>query len=232
MKKIVFLIGGIAILTFIFLLLLISSFFFSSGKSSVNNVTTPTPITTNQNTNPLSILTTDPLNNQTNVPINQIITITFNKNVLSGNITFTIQPSAQYVGNIVNNQYVVNLTSNLLPNTQYTYTIHVHDRNLGVYTFTTAGSQSGITNDNAAQTIKDWSRTNKPDMFLYNQTPYSTSDFSVSKDISQTAPYNAFFTVSLLGTDKNSGKQAFLQWLTSLGLTDQQIQNLDIRYQQ
>lgn len=230
MKKTVYLIGGLAVFIFIFILIIISGFFFQPGQKNflTGVVPSPIPIQNGQNSI-LKILLTEPADKQTAIPINQFITVTFSKNVLGKDISFAIQPPATYDTSVVNNQLVVSFSSNLLPTTLYTYTVYFHGNNLGSFTFTTAGATS-VAQDQAALTMKNWSRANQPDMFVYTNTPYKTADFSVVADFIKTSPYNAFFNVSLLGQNKDQNKQAFLVWLTSLGLTDQQIQNLDIRY--
>lgn len=82
--------------------------------------------------------------------------------------------------------------------------------------------------DHAADLNNQYNMTNQPDIFLSNKTPYDTTDFSVTSDFASSPTQHFFFTV----TAKNAhAQQAFLTWLHSLGLTDGQIQILDVRYQ-
>lgn len=234
MKKTIYLISGLILLAVI---VLIAVFFSSRNKQTSpaqenSFIPTAIPIPTSRDSVPLKIIRTDPLDKKTAVPVNQIITITFNRNLAPQDVSFAILPDAPHVANIVNNQLLVNFTATLSAHTTYTYTITskgtvvTHPN-----TFTSADAVSAITNDNAAETMTNWSRANEPDLFLYNHVPYSTTNFSVTGDSTQTAPYHFYFTVSLTGLNTDEDKKEFVAWVASLGLTNDQIQKLDIRFQ-
>lgn len=222
------LLGLLVIILVIGVDILLSS--HSSKRQQFQSSPTPAIASTPIIHSKLQIVSTDPTNQQTNVPINQIVSIVFNQSVDSQNISFTIQPAVVYATNSANNSFTVYFSNSLQPSTLYTYQIRLKNRQLGTYTFDTAGADSAVNNDNAAQALSDWSRTSRPDMFLYRDTPYQTLDFSITSDISQVSG-EAEFNVVITASDANQGKQAFLNWLNSLGLTNAQIQNLTIHYQ-
>lgn len=235
MKKTIYLISGLILLV---LIIIVSIFFSSKKKETVTssdqakNIPTSVPIPTNINNTSLQITSTDPTDKKIAVSVNQIITITFNKKISSQDVTFTLLPTKTHILDFANNQLIISFSSNLLPNTTYYYTIKSKDNAINhQYTFTTSGTESAKTNDNAAQALTNGSRALEPDLFLYNRTPYATTDFSITGAAAKTPPYHFYFTISLIGTNKDQSKQEFIAWLISLGLTNDQIKTLDIRYQ-
>ena len=229
MKKTLLLIIGLVLLA---LLVITSSIFISKKNrqkpSSFIPIPSPVRIQTEQNI-PLQIITTNPTDKQVAVPISQIITITFNKPVSAKDISFTIEPNTSYLTTITKNQLFISFSPPLLQST--TYTIKFNNLPIrNTYTFTTANANAIKTNDNASESLTIWSRAYKPDLYIYNQLPHDTSDYSITGSMTQIKPYHFYFNVSLLGTNKDQSKQAFVSWLQSLGLTDTQIQGLDIRY--
>ncbi|MCL5439143.1 MAG: hypothetical protein M1268_04105 [Patescibacteria group bacterium] len=79
---------------------------------------------------------------------------------------------------------------------------------------------------------ENFQRKNHPDVFLSNKTPYSTANFSIVNPGFKSLPNgHYYFTITLMGTNKELSKTEFINWLLSLGLTNNQIQNLDITYQ-
>lgn len=234
MKKTIYLISGLILIVII---VIIAVFLSSSNKqaapaSNPNFIPTAIPIPTSSDSVPLQIIKTDPLDKTTAIPVNQIITITFNRNLAPQDVSFSIQPDAPHAASIVNNQLLINFTATLSARTVYTYTATHNGKVIThPYTFTTADAASVFTNDNTAETLTNWSRVNEPDLFLYNRVPYASTNFSVEGASTQTEPYHFYFTVSLSGINTDQDKKEFVAWLTSLGLTNDQIQKLDIRFQ-
>jgi len=82
----------------------------------------------------------------------------------------------------------------------------------------------------AAQDEKKFQLQNSPDVFLSNQTPYSTKSFSVTSDFKTQPTGHFYFIVTLKSKDSAQDKISFLNWLKSLGLSDNQINALDVTY--
>lgn len=189
-------------------------------------VTQPPPTSTEPN---LSIIDALPADKSTDNPPDQTIYVTFNKNVPS-DIVFSLSPDVPHTTNGSNNVFSVSFSTALATKSVYVYTISSKQYNFSQsFTFTTADPTSG--QDNVSQDIINASRQNQPDLYLYNQVPYTTATFAVSGSF-QSTPQNHFaFIVTLERTNTDKSKQDFINWVKSLGLTDQQIQTLDISYQ-
>ena len=82
-----------------------------------------------------------------------------------------------------------------------------------------------------AEKQEQFQKTEYPDAFLANITPYQNDLFVVTSNFTSTPTEHFYFTVQLLSTDKVAAQQSVLQWIKGQGLTDQQIQSLDLRYE-
>jgi hypothetical protein len=232
MKKVLFIFLAFIIIIFSFFV-----FFIETKKTSVtpSPISTPTPLTLPINTNKtgLSIVSTLPANNATNINANQPIIITFNRTVSSSDFSFALAPNLPYTSSFQGNQFIVTPTNSFDTGTPYYFTIQFSD---GIFaqkfSFVTAGAGpiGNSSFDNVSEVNNAGYKILKPDLFLSNQTPYQTSDFSVNYHLSQTPTDHFAFEVTLTGPNKLQSKQDFLTWLHSLGLTDDEIQQIDITY--
>lgn len=210
----------------------------NSGRTAPGIIATPTPITIpgvknpgSINTTPTSLLVTniDPANKSTNIPLDKAPVLTFNKVITISDITITIKPNTPFTEDTVNNQLIINFNNHLPPQTIYTITESNKTQKIPqVFTFTTGDAPS---TDQTANSNAQGNLQNNPDMFLFSQMPYNTNEIAAYGEFTSTPTGHYFFTVSLLGTNQQQDKQDFITWMKSLGLSDQQIQKLDIRYQ-
>lgn len=197
---------------------------------------TPTQIINPPQHGPLGITiqNTKPPNNSTNVDPNQNIVLTLNKPATLDQIAINISPNIPYTPSIQENNVFITPQTPLQPGTTYVYMVKYADGTISDrYSFTTAGQQvspavSPAPVDNTQEMELEWQRVHQPDLFLSNKTPYQTQDFSVTNDYTTTPAEHFYFTVT---AKTPNGKQAFLDWLKSLNLSDTQMQQLDIRYQ-
>lgn len=170
----------------------------------------------------------EPKNNSANVPLNQTVQITFNTQVAQQDISFTIQPNIPFALDVEDNKLFVTFTTPLTAHTKYIYTISLHK---GFppqsFSFITADASSPIYKDNAAQVNAEWAKTHQPDLYLYNNVPHTEQTFSVTGDYAEQPTGHFYFQVHSIGIQ---GRNDFLAWIKSLGLTDDQIAQLDIRY--
>lgn len=198
----------------------------------------PTPPPSTPMTKELSIIAVDPTDNSANRPLDQKIKITFNRNFSADEIDFRWAPTVNYSTQIDNQTLTATPQAQLTPGITYAFYVVFKQTNQPskLYRFTTAGEKPTTLPDTfpsgAAKQAEDYNRQNYPDIFLANKLPYSTVDFeAVKAGFKQGTPEGRFyFTVTLKG-DTVSSKNAFISWLKSLGLTDIQIQGLDIEYQ-
>lgn len=75
---------------------------------------------------------------------------------------------------------------------------------------------------------EDFNKTNHPDVYVANKTPYETTDFSVTSRFVPGYP-EGHYGFSVTQNTANAQK-AFVAWLHSLGLSDEMINTLDIIY--
>lgn len=86
------------------------------------------------------------------------------------------------------------------------------------------------TDDNAHNLELNHQFHNQPDLFVSNFLPYETQDFAASSDFTESPTSHFYFVVVLKNSNNNLSMEKFHQWLLSLGLEQQQIAQLDIRY--
>ena len=83
------------------------------------------------------------------------------------------------------------------------------------------------------ETLENY-RTQKPDLFLAHFVPYDKprveEKFLAERDFKTEPTNHYFFIVTLRGDNKIESLQDFHRWLTSLGLSETQINQLDIVY--
>lgn len=80
-----------------------------------------------------------------------------------------------------------------------------------------------------AQKEKEYELSERPDLFLSNNCPYSTPEFEISYTFEKEPEGHFAFTVDTRG-NRDQGTRALGQWLRSLGLSEAAISSLDITY--
>lgn len=230
------------IIFFVFIALLIASGILyvlqlsrSSGRVSLffPHVTTPTPVETpiNQVRSALRLVHIDPQDNQDNVALDQKIQATFDK--AANSIAFAIYPDIPFVISSQDTHVSITFSQPLVSDTVYSYNFLDSEGKIiisGTFaTGTKADSVAPLSQeyDHLDSTADQAQQESYPDVFLATYVPYETNSFSVTSVFSSSGEGHFSFTVS----QKNSGgKKDFLSWLSSLGLTDGEIQKLDIQY--
>lgn len=239
------------IILFTLLLLFVPLFLFFTHptKKSIPSPSffpTPTPVPLSQintsslhpinhaETASLFVTAVFPPDKTIHAPLNQQILLTFNKAFTKDRVQFFVKPAFQFSTSIEGNSLRIIPQQQLTEGTTYQFSVNItNDLPSPVFHFTTVGTIQPAQQDtfvNNAQESDKTIQTTHPDIFLSNKTPFSSSDFSVSSDFTDTPTSHFFFTVSLEGNQSIS-KQDFLSWVRQQGLTDQQISSLDIRYQ-
>lgn len=237
MNKLVILIIGILVIAIIISLLVLNFF----GRKPVQptptlspSPPTATPIQTSIPIQPLTINSSYPANNTQDFPPNATLSFTFNRNIDTDVMSVTFNPAVQFNQTIASDLLLIKPKTELKPSTIYSVVVLGKDMAVS-YTiqFQTAAQNPKDTSPTAEgiKQIEDTLRkAQPPNAYLANKLPYSTSDFSATS-ANRPTTNNLYFIVVLQGTDKVSAKNAFLDWLRSLQLTDTQIQGLDIEYQ-
>lgn len=237
MNRIIFLI----LIPIVILILLIIVVSFSSPKKSIDKLPIPifNPSPTNQPISqlpatPLFITQVIPENNSTNISSNQQVQIVFNRALSLNEVYISFGPGATFK-TVVNNNTIV-----LIPNSPLTggltYKLLVKFNRTGElskqYQFTVAGTPPTSLPDTqppgAAEQSEEFNRQNHPDIFLANKTPVKQNSFDLYKGTLKPTPKEHYSFVMVSKADPASSKNDFFAELKSLGLSQDQINSLDI----
>ena len=206
--------------------------------STKGNVSRPdslvSPPTTDQNN--LAVILTKPEHGRQDVSLNEPIVISFNRQLNPEEISFTLFPAILTTSEIQENNLIVTPRLNYAPGTTYTFIIRYPRSNKlpDSYSFTATGPTAVLQPDTqptgASEREDNFQKANNPDVFLSNQVPFETDMFSIESDYASDPSGHFYFLVTLKGPNDDGARGAALEWMKSLGLTDDQIQQLDIRY--
>lgn len=174
------------------------------------------------------------LNGSINIPLDSPLNIKILSKKPNSKINIIIQPQIQYSVSISNSSLDV-IHENFAPGTTYTFLISEEYQNktfdYSTFSFTTLGTSQHAINTNESAYIAKKSDQfllqNHPDIFLLNNTPYNSSDFSI-KQKQSTDKIEFVVTVK---TNKASAKNAFFVWARGLGLTDEMLEKISISYE-
>lgn len=199
--------------------------------SNQTTVLSPTPIQSN-----LTVISTTPADGAKNLPVNEKITVTFNRNFAATEVDFSLLPTLLFATEIKDKNLIVTPQKPYEPGMTYTFVVRFPNSTIlpRTYSFTTTGPTQQFLPDTqpsgAFEREENFQRENNPDVFLSNQTPFENEYFSVISEF-KTAPSGHFaFQVTSKVQDTTLSKTEFTAWLKSLGLTDAQIATLDIQY--
>lgn len=241
MKKtfiLLFLVAFILIILIIFFSLKSPSPSEPAAQSNNSSSLIPTPIPLPFTRASLIITSVNPSDKSQNIPLNTDITITFNRPFNLSEVYFSIAPHTGVNISVDKNILIITPQQRLLDGTTYSYIVfpNKNPQGLQTITFSTKGIESNQITDTRPYHISEdedaYDLTYRPDLYLTNKTPYSTSNFTVQSTFQKSTKSEFLFIVNLLGNNKTVDKQSFLTWLISLGLTSDQINNkLVIKYQ-
>lgn len=187
--------------------------------------------------NELDVVSVTPKDGAQAVNINTSIRITFSRNLKEGEIDFSMGPDAIYSQEIKDNVLIITPWEPLAEGTLYTYSVNFENDNQKVrlYRFVTEGTLSEILPDTRSndfiEEIEEKERVNHPDIYITNRTPYEDSTFAITSDFEQKTPAHYYFIVTSKINNPDTVEQAVDAWLQLQGLTEEQINGLDIRYQ-
>lgn len=211
-------------------LLLFAASFFLSPKNPSKKIA-PSPST--QGT--LTVLKTSPSLNQKGVPASQVISIEFNKTLLLSDISIIFSPQTQYGTSINGTILSLSPSLSLSRSTNYVVTISSSDHKNLIYSliFSTEGPIPTLIDTRPSeepQKTDELLKKDRPDAFLSNKMPYKTAEFGVVYSFKSSPTGHFAFTVTLTGENKDIAKTMFVNWVKSFGITDAQIDQLDITY--
>lgn len=204
------------------------------GKQQIDSTFPIFPESSNENNVPLEIISVTPENKSENIAFQQTVTVEFNRTFSLREIEFAIDPAVSYTPQVKNTQLVISPNPAFFPSTRYTFSIRTlgTDQFPKAYSFQTIGPTPIFLPDTqppgGPEKVENFQKQNNPDVFLANKTPFSTTDFSIANEFSSEPLEHFKFTVTLSGSDKEMSKQRTIEWMKSIGLTDEQIIDLDI----
>lgn len=225
-------IGIIAIITLEIILLS-----FVAHTKPKNTTPTPTPTQTWQpfyyhppKKSSISVLSSSPRDQEKNVSLTHTVSIQFNKSVSLNNVALSFAPQLSFQTKIINSLLIAAPDQPLIHGITYYGFVTIEGIPSYIFRFTTLVDKSQLVAPDFANEIE--SEINKheyPDSFLAGFTPYTTSSFTVISNYTTDKPEHFFFVVTLFG-DKMQATQDFVSWATATGLTKEQLDTMDIRY--
>ncbi|MDP3724110.1 MAG: Ig-like domain-containing protein [bacterium] len=198
----------------------------------------PTPLTsppspTEEIRSDLVILSTVPRNGEAAVEINIPLRIVMNQPIENVSLTAVVTPRVDYATQKLGPVFFLTPRTTFEKNTQYTIDILSGNTRVGSFSFITGAQEHAGTapDESSIQEQERFYLNNYPDVFLSNNIPFDSDQFFIKRGGVRPPPdQRNYFVVTLKG-DRENSKEVFLHWLRSLGLTDTQIQTLDIEYQ-
>ncbi|MBI4129907.1 Ig-like domain-containing protein [Candidatus Roizmanbacteria bacterium] len=245
MNKLRLLIIGFFVLL---LFLLVSAWFlFQKSPEQEGGQVTPAVLTPTPSRDEYFVVSTTPVDNATDVPLNQAITVVFNKPLPRDAVKFDIFPETEVSVSMTGTVLTATPATPLQPGTSYRYGI-TYDESLGIvqslFQFTALGPTPTSPPDTRdVKLLEEIERDNLehyPDIYLANKTPYATDIFAITSyyvEAEGGVPGHDAFLIEVLKendyatvTDEQRAraKADAEAWMRSIGLTDAQIQQLEI----
>jgi len=182
---------------------------------------------------PPQIISVLPLDKELNVPLNSPIVITFDRKFKPNEIAFSFAPDIITKSTVAENVLTVTPLVSFQSGMQYTYIIKYAATPIpsSTYSFTTEGDLRPLPDTRVEEAVikeNEFQKQNHPEVFLANQTPYSSGTFEITAEFDNTLQNPHFvFSVSL---KSSSGKADFDAWAMSSGLSQEQLALLDIEF--
>lgn len=184
----------------------------------------------------LDIVGIKPQDNDTKVKRNSTIEIQFSQPFKENDVQFFVGPEVAYDQSVSGNMLRITPHTPLAEGTLYTFSVNFTDdpQKVRLYRFTTEGKLQDTLPDTqdkgAYEQLLNEERVKYPDIFVTNNTPYENEYFSIRSEFEPTIPAHHFFIVTSKNENKELVKQMVNLWLQTLNMGNQQIQQLDIRY--
>lgn len=181
----------------------------------------------------LSVLTTDPINNQSDVAPKASIKIFFNKEPNIKEAVVSFSPSVNYSLRVVGKTLFIVPSAELNKNTRYTLSVGLKGMLSPVSIIFTIASvnPSGTGIDlKSVQEEEDNLRIKRPDIFLTRKVPLNEATFKIMVGSLKPTPTSHYSFIVVTGNDLEKARGDLNNYLDSLFLTTEQIKSLDIVY--
>lgn len=243
-KKILILIIG-SLLVFLAVIVLVIQLMMSGNEQEdqpeIASNTTPTaslelsPVVSDQQT-----VAMFPADESINVATDSAVSITFDKPYSMDQLTVEVVPNSEFAYAINGNQLSIEFLESLERSTRYTVTVGTGSEDtytlLAIQSFVTEGPEPSPIQYGTRDTIEadqQYILENNPDIFLANLLPYETTMFSLSEELAVNSGERAqstFLVNVKAGSSIASVRPAVQRWLTSQGLSQEQINQLTFEY--
>lgn len=217
-------IGGVIIIIIVAMFFVLS---LLGGSQNTPPTTTVSPTPQSIYKGPIELISSNPSEKATDVPLSIKPTFSFNTELETLNPQISISPNVPNTFSFTGKTITINPQSSLTPATNYVITVSMGNQNFFT-SFTTTGGSPTLGPDTRPVDIIDEEqevlKNSRPDVYLSNSTPFSNTDISVTSSFISAPTGHFLFTVK--------GTQAqFTTWAKSKGLSDLQITSLDVIYQ-
>jgi hypothetical protein len=190
--------------------------------------------------NPFEVVSTSPADEAVGIsPELEAITLTMSEDITEDDIQVFVAPITEHTVSVDGSTVTVAFEETLLEATTYSYSVQNSRLNSVpfTYSFTTVGPTPTPLPDtrdpDIFSEVQEYNKQNAPELYLISNVPYETDDFFIDFNFvlnEETDEERIFFVVTLKG-DEDQSRQAFLNWLSSIDLTPEQIEELDIEYE-
>lgn len=193
--------------------------------------------TENVATGELDIIAVSPNDGAEGVSTTPQIRITFSRSFTEKEIDFSIDPDAIYSQEIRENVLTISFWKPLAEGTLYTYSVNFPDdkQKVRLYRFVTEGELAEFLPDTRPDEliaeVEEYDRLNNTDIYITNRTPYENNIFAIRSEFDPVTPAHYYFIITSKVNDDTQVRQSVNAWLQLQGLTDDQIRELDIRYE-
>jgi hypothetical protein len=187
--------------------------------------------------NELDIISISPVDGDNNVSLNTKLEIKFSKDFIETEIDFNISPKTFFSIKKDGNNLIITPDSELIPGTLYTFSVKMLNQpeKIRLYRFVTRGEPNPILPDTREEAVVNeyinLERTKYPDIFVANNTPFENEYFRAISDYETNVPAHYYLIITPKVNNLEIVKANVNVWLQTLGLTDEQISNFDIRYE-
>ncbi|MFW5703635.1 MAG: Ig-like domain-containing protein [Patescibacteria group bacterium] len=237
---------AIGLLVIIILMILILSQLIGR-RSSKNDRTstdlvpsiTPVDAFTGDNNQPeLRVVSTKPDDGAMNVSLTTPVEITFDKDLDLHELEIEVFPEVPFVASPEGKMLTVTFQEPLQESTIYTYTIYreaeVQLEYIYAGSFTALGPTPTPIEYRSAQVFEEEmqrERLTNPDIYLANFIPYEAETFTFDGELYDLTEETTFkYTVTIKQGSEEEAREAVTEWLSSLELTPEQINSLEITY--
>jgi|GEM_PF-3118079 len=185
----------------------------------------------------LDVISVSPLDGSTKISQKQVIKITFSRAFKKKEIEFLIGPESIFIQEIKENILTVRPVSGWTEGTYHTFTVNFPQdlEKVRLYHFTTDGTPAETLPDTRDEALLNASdekqREQSPDVYLSNQAPFQNDTFSIRYEFEPTVRAHFYFIVTPKTSNQEQVQQSLNAWMQFHGLSQEQIQTLDIRYQ-